>query len=82
MRSDLQADIEKKLAEIDRRDVDVSGRLGDQPVQSCAGGEWFAVSRAVAEVVAASREISEKSGGAQDITVGPLVHLVALWAEG
>jgi thiamine biosynthesis lipoprotein len=29
----------------------------------------------VAKVVTASREISEKSGGAQDITVGPLVNL-------
>ena len=38
-------------------------------------GEWFAVSAAVAEVVAASREISEKTGGAQDVTVGPLVNL-------
>jgi thiamine biosynthesis lipoprotein len=38
-------------------------------------GEWFDVSPAVAEVVVASREISEKTGGAQDITVEPLVKL-------
>jgi thiamine biosynthesis lipoprotein len=71
----LQADIKKKLDEIDRQmstyrtDSEIS-RFNRAPA-----GEWFAVSRAVAEVVVASREISEKSGGAQDITVGPLVNL-------
>ncbi len=71
----LQADIENKLAEIDRQmstyrtDSEIS-RFNRAPA-----GEWFAISSAVAEVVAASREISEKSGGAQDITVGPLVNL-------
>src|SRR5262245_48670597 len=65
----LQADLEQKLAEIDRQmstyrpDSEVS-RFNRAPA-----GEWFAVSPAVAEVVSASREISEKSGGAQDITV-------------
>lgn len=71
----LKGDIEAKLAEIDRemstyRDDSEISRFNRAP-----GGEWFGVSRAVAEVVAKSREISEKSGGAQDITVGPLVNL-------
>ena len=72
---DLEADIEKKLAEIDR---EMSTYRSDSEISRfnrAPAGEWFPVSRAVAEVVAASREISEKSGGAQDITVGPLVNL-------
>jgi thiamine biosynthesis lipoprotein len=71
----LQDDIEKKLAEIDRQ---MSTYRPDSEIsrfnRERANG-WFAVSTAVAEVVAASRAISEKTGGAQDITVGPLVNL-------
>ena len=37
--------------------------------------EWISVSRATAEVVARALEISEETGGAFDITVGPLVDL-------
>jgi thiamine biosynthesis lipoprotein len=72
---DLQADIEKKLAEIDR---EMSTYRDDSEISQfnrAPAGEWFSVSRDVAKVVTASREISEKSGGAQDITVGPLVNL-------
>jgi thiamine biosynthesis lipoprotein len=71
----LKGDIEAKLAEIDR---EMSTYRDDSEISRfnrARGGEWFSVSRAVAEVVAKSREISEKSGGAQDITVGPLVNL-------
>ncbi len=56
----LQADIEKKLAEIDRQmstyriDSEIS-RFNRAPV-----GEWFAVSPEVAIVIVKSREISEK----------------------
>jgi FAD:protein FMN transferase len=70
-----KADVEKVLAEIDqqmstyRPDSEIS-RFNRAPA-----GEWFEVSRAVRNVVAISREISEKTGGAQDITVGPLVRL-------
>lgn len=38
-------------------------------------GEWFAVSPAFAEVVATALAIGELSGGAYDVTVGPLVEL-------
>lgn len=38
-------------------------------------GEWFAVRPAVATVVAAALELSRSSGGAFDVTVGPLVNL-------
>lgn len=38
-------------------------------------GEWFAVEAAVAEVVAAAQVLAAQSGGAFDVTVGPLVNL-------
>lgn len=71
----LQAAIEEKLAEIDRQmstyrpDSEIS-RFNRAPA-----GEWFGVSPAVVDVVEAARAISEKTGGAQDVTVGPLVRL-------
>lgn len=72
---ELQADVEKVLAAIDRQmstwrpDSEVS-RFNRAPA-----GEWFAVSQATAEVVAAAQEISRKTDGAIDVTVGPLVRL-------
>ncbi len=71
----LHADVEKLLADIDREmstyrpDSEIS-RFNRAPV-----GKWFAVSKATAEVVAAARAVSEKSFGAEDVTVGPLVRL-------
>jgi FAD:protein FMN transferase len=72
---ELQADIEKKLAEIDRQMSTYRPNSEISRFNQASAGEWFAVSAAVAEVVAASREISERTGGAQDVTVGPLVRL-------
>jgi len=37
--------------------------------------DWFSVSTETAEVIRHSLEVSEKSGGAFDITIGPLVNL-------
>jgi FAD:protein FMN transferase len=71
----LKSDVEEALAEIDRQmstwrtDSEVS-RFNRAPA-----GEWFAVSPAMAEVVAAAQEISRKTAGALDVTVGPLVRL-------
>jgi thiamine biosynthesis lipoprotein len=71
----VQEEIERQLATIDRQ---MSTYRTDSEISRfnrAAAGEWCAVSRAVAEVVAASRAVSEKTGGAQDVTVGPLVRL-------
>ena len=71
----LHADVEKVLTEIDRqmstyrRDSELS-RFNRAPA-----GKWFSVSAATVEVVAAAQDISEKTGGALDVTVGPLVRL-------
>jgi thiamine biosynthesis lipoprotein len=78
-REQLHADVEQVLAEVDRQmstyrpDSELS-RFNRAPA-----GTWFSVSAATAEVVAAAREISEKTGGALDVTVGPLVQL---WHHG
>src|SRR3954467_4472619 len=66
---DLQADIEKKLAEIDREMSTYRPNSEISRFNRAQAGVWFGVSWAVAEVVVASRKISEESGGAQDITV-------------
>jgi FAD:protein FMN transferase len=71
----LQADIEHLLGEIDRQ---MSNYRPDSEISEfnrAPAGRWFPVSRATAEVVAAARAISEKSSGAEDVTVGPLVRL-------
>jgi thiamine biosynthesis lipoprotein len=71
----LQADIETLLGEIDRQmstyrqDSELS-RFNRAPT-----GDWFPVSADTAHVVAAARQISEMTGGALDVTVGPLVRL-------
>jgi thiamine biosynthesis lipoprotein len=72
---DLQSEIELILARIDRqmstwRDDSELSRFNRAPA-----GEWFPVSEAVAAVVAESLDISEKTSGALDVTVGPLVRL-------
>jgi thiamine biosynthesis lipoprotein len=71
----LQKDVESLLAEIDAqmstyRDDSELSRFNRAPA-----GEWFVVSSATAEVVAAAQEISQKSGGAIDVTVGPYLRL-------
>jgi thiamine biosynthesis lipoprotein len=71
----LQAGVERQLREIDRQmstyrsDSEIS-RFNRAPAR-----EWFSVSPATAKVVAAAQVISEKTSGALDITVGPLVRL-------
>jgi FAD:protein FMN transferase len=74
-RQKLQADVERVLAEIDRQ---MSTYRTDSEISRfnrAAAGEWFAVSAATADVVAAANEISEKTSGAMDVTVGPLVRM-------
>jgi thiamine biosynthesis lipoprotein len=71
----IRAEIEAVLADVDvrlstyRRDSEVS-RFNRAPA-----GKWFAVSPATAEIVATALAISRQTGGALDVTVGPLVRL-------
>ena len=71
----VKNDVEAARAEIDR---EMSTYRADSEISRfnrARAGEWFAVSKAVADLVSRSREISVKTGGAQDVTVGPLVRL-------
>ena len=45
------------------------------------GTDWFPVPRELAEVVAAAGRVSEQTGGAFDVTVGPLVNLWGFGAD-
>ena len=75
----LRSTIDEVLAQIDRS---MSGYRGDSEVarfNASASTQWYEVSAELAAVVQAALDISEKSGGAFDITVGPLV---AAWGFG
>jgi thiamine biosynthesis lipoprotein len=71
----LHADVENVLAEIDRQMSTYRADSELSQFNRAPAGEWFPVCRATAEVVAAAQEISEKTEGALDVTVGPLVRL-------
>lgn len=71
----LQSRIEAELDTIDRQMSTYRTDSAISRFNRAPAGEWFEVSRSVAGVVAASRAISKKTSGAQDVTVGPLVRL-------
>jgi thiamine biosynthesis lipoprotein len=71
----LQREVESLLAEIDRQMSTYRDDSELSRFNRASAGEWFAVSPATAEVVAAAQEISRKTRGPLDITVGPLVRL-------
>jgi thiamine biosynthesis lipoprotein len=75
----LRATIDDVLAHIDQS---MSGYRADSEVarfNASASTQWYEVSPDLAALVQAALEISEKSGGAFDITVAPLV---AAWGFG
>ena len=75
----LRQTIDDVLAQVDGS---MSGYRADSEVarfNASAATQWYEVSRDLAAVVQAALDISEKSGGAFDITVAPLV---AAWGFG
>ena len=67
---------------LERIDRSMSGYRADSEISrfnSAASTEWFEVSSDLATVVDAALKVSQQSGGAFDITVGPLV---AAWGFG
>ncbi|WP_141732698.1 FAD:protein FMN transferase [Oligoflexus tunisiensis] len=72
---DLKAAVEKELAAFDkifsnyRPDSDIS-RFNQQP-----STDWFAVDADLVTLVELARTVSEKSRGAFDITIGPLLRV-------
>jgi len=71
----LRADLDAALVEVNAQ---MSNYDPESEISSFNGspvGEWFEVSAELAEVMAAALKISALSGGAFDVTVGPLVDL-------
>jgi thiamine biosynthesis lipoprotein len=71
----LHKEVEQALAEIDRQMSTYRPDSELSQFNRTPANQWFPVSAAVAEVAAAARDISEKTDGAMDVTVGPLVRL-------
>jgi thiamine biosynthesis lipoprotein len=71
----LQADVDRFLGEVDRQMSTYRDDSELSRFNRAAAGEWFEVSPAVVRVVTEARAISEKTDGAIDVTVGPLVRL-------
>jgi FAD:protein FMN transferase len=71
----LQRNIESLLTEIDRQMSTYRWDSELSRFNRASADEWFPVSAATAEVVSTAQEISEKTQGALDVTVGPLVRL-------
>jgi thiamine biosynthesis lipoprotein len=72
---DLRAKIADELANVDRR---LSTYRTDSEISRfnrAEEGEWFPVSPATAQLVVEAKELSRKTNGALDVTIGPLVRL-------
>ncbi|MFQ5732679.1 MAG: FAD:protein FMN transferase [Planctomycetaceae bacterium] len=77
--ADVKAEIEKLLETVNRQ---MSTWRTDSEISrfnAHGGAEWFPVSRDTVTNVAEAQRIGELSGGAFDVTVGPLVNL---WSFG
>ena len=73
--STLRADVEALLKRINGQ---MSTYLPDSELSrfnAAAAGEWFAVSAETAYVIERALHFYERTGGASDVTVGPLVNL-------
>lgn len=71
----LQAAVDAELQKINQH---MSTYISDSELMrfnAADSGEWLDISKPLGEVLALSQQISERSGGAFDITVGPLVNL-------
>jgi FAD:protein FMN transferase len=71
----LKKHIEALLSEIDWQMSTYRDNSELSKFNRSTDGEWFAVSEATAEIVHVAHDISRKTDGALDVTVGPLVRL-------
>lgn len=79
--ADVAAPIDETLRQVN---AEMSTYLPDSVLSrfnSAPPGDWFAVPASLAEVVAAAADLAKRSGGAFDVTVGPLVNLWGFGAE-
>ena len=71
----VQRQVDERLAEINRRMSTYDPESELSRFNRLNSSEWFVVSAETAEVVAAALEIAERTSGAFDPTVGPIVNL-------
>jgi thiamine biosynthesis lipoprotein len=76
------SDLEEVQRQVAQRLSEINGRMSTYDPNSelsrfnqFDGGEWFSVSTETAEVVAAALDVAERTSGAFDPTVGPVVNL-------
>ncbi len=81
-RSDVQALIDGVLSDIDRHLSTYDPGSEISRFNASARTDWQEVSGRLHEVVALARQVSRESGGAFDVTVGPLVQLWGFGADG
>ncbi|HEX2493858.1 MAG TPA: FAD:protein FMN transferase [Steroidobacter sp.] len=78
----VRTTIEEVLARIDR---EMSGYRSDSEIvrfNASAATDWIAVSADLAEVIEIAQRVSAQSGGAFDVTVGPLVNAWGFGPDG
>ncbi len=79
---DIAREIESELAEVNQQMSTYLPTSELSKFNSLNSTDWFAVSPDTAAVVQTSLAISEQTGGAFDITVGPLVNLWGFGPDG
>ena len=72
---EVQQRVEERLAEINRRMSTYDPESELSRFNRLNSSDWFSVSAETAEVVAAALKIAERTSGAFDPTVGPIVNL-------
>lgn len=72
---DLRADLDAALVEVNAQMSNYDPESEISRFNRAPVGEWFEVSPELVEVMAAALDVSALSGGAFDVTVGPLVDL-------
>lgn len=72
---DVQSQVQAVLDEIDREMSTYKPDSDLSRFNQSRSTDWFPVHEGVARVVDAARQVSEQTGGAFDVTVGPLVNL-------
>ena len=72
---EVQQRVEQRLAEINRRMSTYDPQSELSRFNRLNSSDWFEVSAETAEVVAAALKIAERTSGAFDPTVGPIVNL-------
>lgn len=80
--AEVQAAVEAELESVNRQ---MSVFRPDSEISVFnrhTGGEWFPVSPALAMVVEHARQVSERSAGAFDVTVAPLIDLWGFGVKG